>query len=249
MTSKPFDKDKYIVCAYYGRRDLFWGGIYAHPRTSVVALLKHLKQEPLLDDRTRAKNMLWLHQDRVDEAKRYPERTEQNKRIKNLLKRFNIEARSTEEYIVDFFKPSRNFDDLSTKSTIWEFKKRQIPDHSVSTFLIYLRLNPKLHLAGADLSGHVFADDYNFFEGADLSDTDLRNTTWKPKTTSIAGANLSGADLRGATGMTPTYLATAIIDEKTKLPEGITRPAIKKERVKIEGNGPSGAGGTPTPSP
>ena len=66
------------------------------------------------------------------------------------------------------------------------------------------------HLEGAELAeAHLEYVDlrYTHLEGADL---------WK--------AHLEGADLRNAKGLTQAQIDDAIIDERTKLPEGITRP-------------------------
>ena len=61
------------------------------------------------------------------------------------------------------------------------------------------------HLEGADLGG---ADlDGAFLDGAHLE-----------------GANLKGADLRSVKGLTQSQIDSAIVSERTKLPEGLNGP-------------------------
>jgi len=57
--------------------------------------------------------------------------------------------------------------------------------------------------------------------GANLSGTDLR------------GVDLRGADLRGVKNITVKQLAPAIVDMRTRLPEGITFKQIQKYKVGV----------------
>ena len=54
-------------------------------------------------------------------------------------------------------------------------------------------------------------------QGADLQFADLRGS-------SLEGASLEGADLRGAVGLTQEQVDSALGDDETQLPEGLTRP-------------------------
>ncbi len=66
------------------------------------------------------------------------------------------------------------------------------------------------------------------FEDANLVNASLRDanleSAWLERT-NLAGANLEGANLRGAWDLTQEQLEAAIGDEKTVLPEGLTRPS------------------------
>lgn len=65
-------------------------------------------------------------------------------------------------------------------------------------------------------------------QGAKLFNTHLRFTV-------IEGAHLEGASLDWVSGLTQTQINFAIGDERTALPEGLTRPAHRTKSGAEEG--------------
>jgi hypothetical protein len=80
-------------------------------------------------------------------------------------------------------------------------------------------------LQGADLSGANLQNARFYWahlEGADLGDADLNGAFLDGA--HLEGANLKGADLRSVKGLTQSQIDSAIVSERTKLPEGLNGP-------------------------
>lgn len=242
--------EEFRIYAHFGRTDLFkehyFGSAklgYAH---SLAQRIEALKKMPVLLEEAREKDIAYASG--VDDELSLRKPPEEQKKLGQI---FDRKSHTPEQRTQDFFTKPTFGQDYSVTNKLWRKYSEVTPPvhHAFSHFLMIYQINQRMNLIGANLTGQIFSGDHLFFEGADFSGANLRKTTWNPLNTSIRGANFSGANLQGAQGMTPAYLATAIIDEKTKLPESISRVGIKKARQTFEGGGSSGSGGPSAPSP
>jgi uncharacterized protein YjbI with pentapeptide repeats len=87
------------------------------------------------------------------------------------------------------------------------------------------------NFVGADLRGSNFS--HSNMTHANLQDTNLQDATFVSSNLSgarldsadLSRANFAGAILSSVIGLTQTQLNGACVDDKTKLPHGLSRPA------------------------
>lgn len=224
---------QFSVCLFYDRMDAFWGQRVqdarfpkkrdVHSMWDAVETFK----EASLDETGLARRILLGHflHDRLPKS--------QHERAKLYRPTADIARGSgtpIEETINYFTKPRAGADFATIKNVApngWHF----MPEDSLSSYLAYLRVNPKLHLVASDFEGQGFMNDGVFFEGANFRYANLSRTTWEKPNKTMKGMLLEGAILSKADALWPGSLTEAVlaqnyIDITTVLPKG-----FKYERI------------------
>lgn len=220
---------EFSLCAFFGRMDIFQKRRFNAAASSesenddFAHVLRDLKRQSVTDE-ARAFGMLAVYK----MAKRKPVSEAQKKETDHRFGYILKNMPSTEEFVENYFTEQRSSLNLSAKSPYRNLYRGRLPDETLSTLLSIGRINPKMSLISADISGNTFEHDYCFFEDANFRGADLSHTEWDITTTSIKGALLEGANLAKAQGLTNEYVATAYIDGKTTLPPYLNRAKIEK---------------------
>lgn len=111
-------------------------------------------------------------------------------------------------------------------------KVAHAPTSKFSELFTIAELRKETSAVGGIFDGVDFSNEDNALIGFNFKDASLINTLWVG--TAVTLINFNGANLTGAQGLTIEKLASAIIDESTILPEGISLQDINEYKMVLE---------------
>jgi hypothetical protein len=224
---------EFSLCLYYDRMDVFWDERLQDRNSeekryykAMGARVQEFKQQPL-DEEQLARRILAGHviYDLV------PKSAADRKKPLHIGAAIARGSLSPAEEAESFFTKQKAGDDYSIVPNVSPNGWSYMPQSHLSSYLAYLRVNPKMHLIASDFTKQIFGDDGVFFEGANFRYANLRFTQWDTPRETMKGIYLEGAILQGADGLytgslTEEDLAHAYIDETTVLPKGFNYERI-----------------------
>lgn len=225
---------EFSTCLYYDKMDVFWQQRLQDPATgkrdvhAMTRKVSEFKKDPL-EESALARRILAGHvlYDLMPAGK-----TEKNRPFRVAADHGRGSGSPVEETLGFFNRQKANADFaivINVAPNGWEF----MPEDSLSSYLAYKRINPKMHLVASDFTGQGFYNDGVFFEGANLRFSNLCRTQWSASS-SVDGMRLEGAILLGARFLTEDMLARTYIDKNTVLPKGFNRERIMEKHMALD---------------